>query len=121
MPIKPENKALYPKDWKAIRAEVLGRAQNKCESCGAPNRTCIERYSDGRIRTQLQRHKGSEQVHIVLTIAHLDHDPTNNGEPGNRPNLRALCQQCHNRHDAKMRAEHARATRRSKVADKELF
>ena len=26
MPIKPENKARYPKDWKAIRAEVLERA-----------------------------------------------------------------------------------------------
>lgn len=41
---------------------------------------------------------------IVLTIAHLDHDPTNN----DLSNLAALCQLHHNRHDAKHRA----ATRR---------
>ena len=33
-------------------------------------------------------------------------------------NLKALCQRCHNRYDAKMRAEHARATRLAK--DKSL-
>lgn len=38
---------------------------------------------------------------VVLTIAHLDHTPEN-CDPSN---LRALCQQCHNRYDAKHRAE----------------
>ena len=40
-------------------------------------------------------------TYIVLTIAHLDHDPRNN----DAANLKALCQRCHNRHDAKDRAK----------------
>jgi len=109
MPIKPENRKLYPADWKAIRAEVLERAGHKCEKCGAPNH---KRYW----------HPNTDYtVWVVLTIAHLDHNPQNNGIPGDRPNLAALCQKCHNGHDAKMRAGHARQTRRSKVAVKELF
>ena len=49
--------------------------------------------------------RGSEYVghpvFIILTIAHLyDHRP----EACDDDNLGALCQQCHNRHDAKMRA-----------------
>jgi 5-methylcytosine-specific restriction endonuclease McrA len=119
VPIKPENRNLYPRDWQAIRAEVLARAEDKCEGCGAPNHTWIDRYSDGRWSANIDCSMPS--VWIVLTIAHLDHDPTNNGAPGNRPNLAALCQRCHNRHNAKTRAAHARATRREKLAEKELF
>ncbi|WP_148041392.1 HNH endonuclease family protein [Rufibacter immobilis] len=36
---------------------------------------------------------------VILTVAHLDHDPTNNEDW----NLKALCQLCHNRHDRKHR------------------
>jgi 5-methylcytosine-specific restriction endonuclease McrA len=107
MPIKHENRKLYPKDWNDIRAEVLERDGHKCKWCAALNHEML--FTNTRA------------AYIVLTIAHLDHDPTNNGEPGNRPNLAALCQKCHNGHDAKMRAGHARQTRRSKVAVKELF
>lgn len=46
---------------------------------------------------------GKKLIKIVLTIAHLDHDPTNN----NRKNLKALCQRCHNRYDI----EHRKQTR----------
>ena len=88
MPIKPENRGRYPTNWKEIRAAILERAGNKCEFCG------IENYA---VRD------GSR---VVLTIAHLDHTPEHN----NPDNLRALCQRCHNRNDAKHRAE----TRRSK-------
>ena len=83
MPIKPENRRRYPANWKEIRAEILKRAENKCEFCG------IENYA---VRD------GSR---IVLTIAHLDHTPEHNSTD----NLRALCQRCHNRYDAKHRAE----------------
>lgn len=31
MPIKPENRARYPKNWKAIRVEILERAW--CQRC----------------------------------------------------------------------------------------
>lgn len=48
--------------------------------------------------------QGGKKIKIVLTIAHLDHDPRNN-HPGN---LAALCQLHHNRLDAKMRADRRR-------------
>ena len=63
-------------------------------------------------QTDIMSYRG-RMVDIVLTIAHLDHDPSNN-DPDN---LRALCQQCHNRHDV----EHRRQSRRSRKAVRDLF
>jgi len=88
MPIKPENKARYPKNWKEIRAQILQRAGNRCEFCG------VENYSM-RVNP-----KTGKEVKIVLTIAHLNHKP----EDCRTENLRALCQRCHNQYDAKHRA-----------------
>lgn len=34
MPIKPELRHLYPKNWKEIRQRILERAHNCCEFCG---------------------------------------------------------------------------------------
>ena len=39
MPIKPENKSRYPKNWKEIRERILIRANNRCEFCGVENHT----------------------------------------------------------------------------------
>ena len=39
MPIKPENKSRYPKNWKEIRERILKRANNRCEFCGVENHT----------------------------------------------------------------------------------
>jgi len=83
MPILPENKHRYPKNWKEIRQKILEECENKCEFCGVENRT-------------LRNNKI-----ICLTIAHLDHTPEN----CERENLKALCQKCHNQHDAAHRAE----------------
>lgn len=91
MPIKPENKYRYPKNWKEIRLRILERAGNKCEFCGVENHTYRLNPATGKT------------ARIVLTIAHLDHTPEN-CEPDN---LRALCQRCHNRYDA----EHRKITR----------
>jgi len=65
----------YPDNWKEIRKEILERADNKCELCGAEN---------------YKKHwkTGSK---VILTIAHIDQDKTNN----NKYNLLALCQRCH--------------------------
>ena len=93
MPIKPENKSRYPKNWKEIRQQILLRANNKCEFCG------IENY--------LKRENGAV---VVLTIAHLDHQPEN----CNPDNLRALCQRCHLSYDAKHHAQTAQQTRAMK-------
>jgi 5-methylcytosine-specific restriction endonuclease McrA len=142
MPIKPENKARYPKDWKAIRAEVLERAGHKCEQCNAPNRALIARGTgsdegtymlanggevfDAETGEELGLARGSEyKVHrfteVVLTIAHLDHVPENCGEPGNRPNLNAWCQRCHLKYDQEHHQANAAVTRRSRLAVSELF
>jgi len=85
MPIRPENKDRYPKNWNEIREKILKRAKNQCEWCDAKN------YEPHPIT-------GSR---VVLTIAHIDHTPENCEDF----NLAALCQKCHNGHDAKMRAQ----------------
>lgn len=83
MPIRPENRGRYPKNWPEIRARILERADNRCEFCGAEN------YKPHPVT-------GSK---VVLTIAHLDHTPEHSYDS----NLRALCQKCHNSYDAPMR------------------
>lgn len=116
MPIRPENKHRYPKNWKEIRARILQRAGNKCERCGIKNGAILEKYSRRRIcsvewdmiRSKI-RYGGHNMttalkalgfVKVVLTIAHLDHVPENCSED----NLQALCQKCHNAYDAARRA-----------------
>lgn len=91
MPIRPENKARYPKDWK-IRSRFVRfvRAQNKCEWCGAEN------YQPHPIT-------GSK---VVLTTAHVFDDRP---EAASLLNLAALCQKCHNAHDAGARRERRKA------------
>ena len=89
MPIKPDNKSRYPKNWKDIRERILARAHNRCEWCGVLNHTTRFNPKTGRM------------ARIVLTIAHLDHTPENCSDD----NLRALCQRCHNAYDAKHRSK----------------
>lgn len=105
MPIRPENRALYPADWRAISLEVRQAAGMRCE--GSPA------YPDCRAADGFP-HPVTQST-VVLTVAHLDHNPQNNGTPGDRPNLRAWCQRCHNTYDLPMRragiAARARATR----------
>lgn len=111
MPIRPSEKARYPKDWKAISREVRERAGNRCE--GSP------KYPNCRAANgEPHPITGSR---VVLTTAHLDHAPENNGEPGDRPNLRAMCQRCHLTYDAAHHARNASATRRAKLGNAELF
>ena len=101
MPIKPENKSRYPKNWEEIRVRILKRANNRCEFCGVENHTY--RYNP----------KTGKDAYIVLTIAHLDHTPENCSDD----NLKALCQRCHNRYDA----EHRKQTRKGNGADGTAF
>jgi 5-methylcytosine-specific restriction endonuclease McrA len=91
MPIRVENRALYPADWKAISRAIRDRAGNVCEQCGAINR---------------QPHPVTGSF-VVLTVAHLDHDPRN-CQPDN---LKAWCQRCHNSYDGPMRAAGRKARR----------
>lgn len=121
MPIRPENKKRYPKDWLAIRAHILRRANRPvlsglwphCEWCGVPNHEWIERTADGW--TLSVPDLGG--TFVVLTVAHLDHTPENCADE----NLRALCQRCHNRYDAPMRAAGIKARRKADRASGDLF
>lgn len=93
MPITPANRARYPADW-GLRSRYVRfiRARNRCEWCGAANQ-------------QPHPITGSR---VVLTAAHVfDHRP----EAAGLLNLAALCQRCHNRHDAPRRAEKRRRAR----------
>lgn len=103
MPIKPENKARYPKNWKEIRQRILDRAGNRCEwpGCGVPN------YSTHPVT-------GSQ---VVLTIAHKDHTPENCGDD----NLAAWCQLHHLAYDQEHHQQTAYVTRRKDKAMGELF
>lgn len=61
--------------------------------------------------------EGPKPIVIVLTIAHLNHDPTD-CDPAN---LRALCQRHHLAHDHDHHRANAQATRRAKSGTAELF
>lgn len=135
MPVKPENKARYPHNWKEIRAAILHRAGHKCEFCGVQNHEKVIRgladgdipafiYADTPDFTIFNAETGKEigetgffwnngETKIVLTIAHLDHTPENNDPE----NLRALCQRCHILYDRDHHAANAKATLKAKKAN----
>lgn len=137
MPVNYKN---YPPNWKTeIRPAILKRAFNCCEFCGVKNYAVGYRKNGVFVPTagnaaheaagngdfsykearELVNHCNDacddNLIIIVLTIAHLDHD-TNNSE---YCNLRALCQQCHNRHDIQYRKGN-RAFNRSRQIKLEL-
>lgn len=97
MPIKPENRNRYPRDWKAIRMAVLERAGGCCE--GSPA------YPDCRAKNGAPHPVTGSRV--VLTVAHLDHTP----ETRELAQLRAWCQRCHLTYDAPIHVANARRTR----------
>jgi hypothetical protein len=100
MPIKAENKKLYPRYWKEISYYIrFIRANGFCELCGAEH----------------GRPHPITKSKVVLTTMHLDHDPTN-CDP---ENLKAGCQKCHLSYDAKHHAKNAKETRENKKANLE--
>lgn len=84
--MRPETKALYPPNWKAISSWTIKARGSRCESCGS------NKEDDGK----------------VLTVHHIDYNPANN----ELSNLVVLCQGCHLRRQAR---ELADATRFGKV------
>jgi len=107
MPIREENRARYPKDWKAISLSVRQSAGNRCE--GSPA------YPDCRAENgQPHPETGSK---VVLTVAHLDHQPEN----CDRSNLKAWCQHCHNTYDLPNRRAGITSRARATMADGDLF
>lgn len=140
MPIKPENAARYPADWPQIRHRILERARHRCERCSVRNYALGGRTRDGAwlpahplgqklLRLEWprpgahawcgmgQRAERLRIIRIVLTIAHLDHQPENCADE----NLQALCQRCHLAHDRVHHQQSAYATRRAGRAVADLF
>lgn len=137
----------YPRNWKSeIRPQILARAENKCEVCGAENgsygyrsksgewydaidileiceKTGLDLFEEGQPLAHcfqiVDGHPNpTKPTKIVLTIAHW-HDP----DPMNcdLENLRAACQHCHLKHDAKQHQQNARLTRERKAGLQRMF
>lgn len=107
MPIRPSEQARYPANWREISQRIKARAEHRCE--GAPGEpTCRAVHGE--------RHPITGSI-VVLTVAHLDHQPENCSDS----NLRAMCQRCHLRYDAKHHQKNAAVTRRTKKQNGELF
>jgi hypothetical protein len=113
----PMQRDKYPRNWKQISQRIrFDRAGNKCEQCGVANGSIIMRSGDDPSRYLVLNDEGvyctpsgdwikmseipseyadSKDIRVVLTVAHLDHNTSNNDEG----NLKALCQRCHLLHD----------------------
>ena len=148
MPIKPENRVRYPRDWPAISRAARERAGWRCQhpGCGArqysvgwwvlegvaPAGTWRWRpawgqndnprtYAEARqVAAELYHERSTEgppPIVIVLTVAHLDHQPENCAPE----NLAALCQRHHLAYDHHHHRATAQATRRARKALRELF
>lgn len=133
MPIRPENKHRYPADWPQIRQRILQRARYCCEwpGCTAHHRTLG--YWRGQAFVHLPRALRDAGVDkpctvacvegplkiilVVLTIAHLDHQPENCADD----NLRAWCQRHHLSYDAAHHAVTRYRTRHATANTLELF
>lgn len=133
MPIRPENRARYPRDWTKISERIrFVRAGGKCECtgqcgdthvagrCAAPHGVVVLRDEDQPQLWSAHSPCGAcvggdpdhRPVQIVLTVAHLDHTPEHCADD----NLLAMCQRCHNRYDGDHRRRNRSATRARKLA-----
>lgn len=143
MPIRPENRARYPKEWPSISVAIKERAGWRCEGspdfpdCRRPHGSIGYVRDDGSWRELLllPRDATGEEIRerwahaqfefgdtvkvirIVLTVGHLDHTPEN----CDQANLRAWCQRCHLHYDRHHHAATASATRRRGKAVGDLF
>lgn len=97
MPIRPENRAKYPKDWPEISRRIrFERAEGRCEKMLPgrilPNNSVLTPYRCNAEHGKPHPDTGST---VILTVAHLDHNPENCADE----NLMAMCQRCHLRYD----------------------
>lgn len=114
-------KVAYPPNWKSeIVPRINARAGNRCERCGVANHLIGYRDRSGGFvdltsfahfdnNKQVVHYKqvttklwdtlpnGATLIKIILTTAHLDHDPENWGVSYER--LKAFCQRCHLNND----------------------
>lgn len=117
----------YPTNWLSeIRPRILNRANNKCEqdecdfvhleevwavkhagrtigwfrnfeTANLQPKTIESRKN--KVTGKSETVPNPKKVKVILTVAHLDHDETNHEVDDER--LKAMCQLCHLRYDAK--------------------
>lgn len=107
MPIRPELRRHYGREWDELSRRLKDEAGWQCQ--GSPA------YPDCRAA-----HGAPHPVTgsaVVLTVAHLDHNPENNAPA----NLRVWCQRCHNTYDVKHRVRNAFLTRAEKRGQRVMF
>lgn len=127
----------YDPEWKTkIRPAILGRANHACEECGVKNYSVGYWGNDGKFWTgeecldllektgydifanELSHIPGDlKPIKIVLTVAHLDHNPGNN----DYSNLKALCQRHHLAYDKTHHMANSRQTIENKKGLTRLF
>lgn len=133
MPIAPEDRWLYPIDWRELSQLIrFGRAKGRCERCGRPHGQAVIHLGNGiwwdDARGTWRDDRGRRVARLPAPGVIEERQPSLSGiaarpalpvtrvvlasahldhDPGNnRPrNLAALCQRCHMVHDAR---EHRR-------------
>jgi hypothetical protein len=137
----PFDRKKYPGNWEEISLRIRRRARGRCEcsgECGIDHAkqgskdTVMSGITEFRARyggevfvnkiigevqcAELNGHKAMFfKKNVVLTVAHMDHDTTNNWAM----NLKAWCQRCHLRFDRHHHAKNAAVTRMKKKAKAE--
>ncbi len=119
MPIAKELRKFYGAQWRQnVRPRILERAGGRCEQCNkGPDRKrlvvvrdgsgrwldkgLIWRGPDGDRAEDPPRRTRRYRIHLVLTVAHLNHTPGDDRDE----NLKALCQRCHLVHDRQQHRE----------------
>lgn len=136
MPIRSDLLALYPDDWPDVSHRIrFVRAAGRCERCDRPHGRLVYALPDGRwidpagpdgwvtgfgdpigspSRSDLQE---LHLTRVVLTCAHLDHDPANNDDA----NLAGWCSRCHLEYDIPHHRAQRRITLRMRWAMADLF
>ena len=116
MPIRASERHRYPADWKAIVARIRMRSGGRCECMGECG---LHRTHPGPRRCEELNGQPAKWAKgkVVLTVAHRNHTP----EDVSDANLADLCQRCHLRYDVAHHQANARATRRAKKQNRELF
>lgn len=112
MPIRPENRARYPKSWPQMVAAARERSGNRCECVGQ----CGEDHGERCEALNGEPHPITTSI-VVLTLAH------EHGVPLEETSIERMfhaCQRCHNRYDAPMRRAGIIARERAKAAIGEL-
>lgn len=124
------NPADYPKNWKAISAEIRERAKNadgipQCEctgECGL-HRGRSKAFASGEPAApkrcaELHGHPARwAKGKVILTTAHLCH----NTKCARRKHLKAMCNRCHLRIDVKLHARHRRERKERETGQTRLF